>query len=320
MKRPCLVTRGRVPAQRLVEGPSRPAEGHEQGTRCAGRAAGHRRREAAWRATAVHAQRAEGREGATECRLGRRGAGRQRTSNSGVNMSVTRDVSQLSGWLKAHADCRGSQAGHTVRGELCRRRCRRRRAIAGRAHSMQRGEDATAALGVGAQAERAATADLGGRGAGSSARQNTHAHVRDAGGVPAQARWLKALRATAARVASTGHTVRAAGCGPQEAEEVAGERGARAACAGERARLSDCRLLGGAGRMWEQRTSNMCVHGRDAGRVPAAAAGRTCRRVLPRVASTGHTDGAGRAAGAAWEAELPPRVQFGRLSAGGSAR
>ena len=33
-------------------------------------------------------------------------------------MVVTRDVSQLSGWLKADAAYRGSQAGHTVRGGL----------------------------------------------------------------------------------------------------------------------------------------------------------------------------------------------------------
>ena len=32
---------------------------------------------------------------------------------------MTRDVSQLSGWLKAVAYCRGSQAGHTVRGAGC---------------------------------------------------------------------------------------------------------------------------------------------------------------------------------------------------------
>ena len=33
-------------------------------------------------------------------------------------MFVTREVSQLSGWLKAVASCRGAQAGHTVRGGL----------------------------------------------------------------------------------------------------------------------------------------------------------------------------------------------------------
>ena len=37
-------------------------------------------------------------------------------------MSVTLEVSQLRGWLKASARCRGSQAGHTVRGGLLGRR------------------------------------------------------------------------------------------------------------------------------------------------------------------------------------------------------
>ena len=31
---------------------------------------------------------------------------------------VTLEVSQLSGWLNLYAFCRGSQAGHTVRGGL----------------------------------------------------------------------------------------------------------------------------------------------------------------------------------------------------------
>ena len=35
-----------------------------------------------------------------------------------VYMFVTLEVSQFSGWLKDQASCRGSQAGHTVRGEL----------------------------------------------------------------------------------------------------------------------------------------------------------------------------------------------------------
>ena len=35
------------------------------------------------------------------------------------SMFVTREVSQLSGWLKAYANCRGSQTGHTVRGAGC---------------------------------------------------------------------------------------------------------------------------------------------------------------------------------------------------------
>ena len=52
-------------------------------------------------------------------------------------MSVTRDVSQLSGWLKADAYCRGSQAGHTVQGAGCGLGGGRRRATEA---CMQRGE------------------------------------------------------------------------------------------------------------------------------------------------------------------------------------
>ena len=43
----------------------------------------------------------------------------KRTANM-APMSVTRDVSQRSCWLKADALCRGSQAGaHGAQGELC---------------------------------------------------------------------------------------------------------------------------------------------------------------------------------------------------------
>ena len=48
---------------------------------------------------------------------GGRARGEQRTLNMRL-MSVTRDVSQLSAWLKAYALCRGSQAGRTRRGRL----------------------------------------------------------------------------------------------------------------------------------------------------------------------------------------------------------
>jgi hypothetical protein len=41
-------------------------------------------------------------------------AGEQRTANIEF-MYVTLEVSQLRGWLKACADCQGTQAGHTVR-------------------------------------------------------------------------------------------------------------------------------------------------------------------------------------------------------------
>ena len=43
------------------------------------------------------------------------------------SMLVTLEVSQLRGWLKAVAYCRGSQAGHTVRGGLRAGRGDRRR-------------------------------------------------------------------------------------------------------------------------------------------------------------------------------------------------
>ena len=33
-------------------------------------------------------------------------------------MSVTLDVSKLSGWLNTDADCRESKAGHAMRGEV----------------------------------------------------------------------------------------------------------------------------------------------------------------------------------------------------------
>ena len=45
------------------------------------------------------------------------GRGEQRTKNI-FSMVATLEVSQLRGWLKAVAPCRGSQAGHTVRGRL----------------------------------------------------------------------------------------------------------------------------------------------------------------------------------------------------------
>ena len=42
----------------------------------------------------------------------------ERTANSWY-MYVTREVSQLSGWLNLYAFCQGSQTGHTVRGAGC---------------------------------------------------------------------------------------------------------------------------------------------------------------------------------------------------------
>ena len=50
------------------------------------------------------------------CRFGA-GHGEERTRNMFI-MVVTLEVSKLSGWLNAVADCRESNGGHTVRGEV----------------------------------------------------------------------------------------------------------------------------------------------------------------------------------------------------------
>ena len=64
------------------------------------------------RATAVHAQRAG--EGSTADS----GAGHREERTPNIQrMSVTLEVSKLSGWLNADACCRESNGGHTVRGE-----------------------------------------------------------------------------------------------------------------------------------------------------------------------------------------------------------
>ena len=88
-------------------------------------------------------------------RFGRRGGGEQRTENMAY-MFVTREVSQLSGWLKAVANCRGSQAGHTVRGAGCGPGGGTRRAIAVRAQHAgeSRREGATTDLGGGGGEQR----------------------------------------------------------------------------------------------------------------------------------------------------------------------
>eukprot|EP00964_Phaeocystis_antarctica_P156153 scaffold125705_cov51-Phaeocystis_antarctica.AAC.2 len=54
--------------------------------------------------------------GGRDCRIGA-GHGEERTQNM-YGMSVTLEVSKLSGWLNADAPCRESKGGHTVRGEV----------------------------------------------------------------------------------------------------------------------------------------------------------------------------------------------------------
>ena len=66
-----------------------------------------------WRATAVRKQRAG--EGSS-CRFGV-GHVEERTPNM-FPMSVTLEVSKLSGWLNALADCRRSNGGYAVRVEV----------------------------------------------------------------------------------------------------------------------------------------------------------------------------------------------------------
>ena len=67
---------------------------------------------------------------------------------------MTRDVSQLSGWLKAVADWRGSQAGHTVRGAGCGPQEAERGERLRCARSMHRREGATTDLGGGGGEQR----------------------------------------------------------------------------------------------------------------------------------------------------------------------
>ena len=71
-----------------------------------------------------------------------------------ASMFVTRDVSQLSGWLKAVANCRGSQAGHTVRGAGCGPQEAERGERLRCARSMHRREGATTDLGGGGGEQR----------------------------------------------------------------------------------------------------------------------------------------------------------------------
>ena len=146
-------------------------------------------------------------------------------------MCVTREVFQSSGWLKAYACCRGSQAGHTVRGGL---RTGRREAAGERSVSVPRGEGCDCKVWGAAHPKHAL-------------------HVRDAGCVPARQRLVEGLRVLS-RVACRVH---GAGRGGLRARRhkgggAAGERGVHAASTGGEGATAD----GGpdAGR---QRTANM---------------------------------------------------------------
>ena len=203
-----------------------------------------------------------------------------------------------------------------MRGELCRRGWGRWRAIAGRAHSMQRGEDATADWGSGHSRE-GCDCRLGDEARG-AAHGEHDAHVRDAGGVPAQ------LVVEGVRALPRGSQAQGTRCARRAArrgEEVTGERGARSV----RGRGCDSATAGCWGAQCACGAAHVkhVVHGRDAGGVPAQGPVELAR-VLPRVASTGHTDGAGRAAGrvggrataasAVWEVERGGKRTLNMLS------
>ena len=145
---------------------------------------------------------------------------------------VTLEVSQLRGWLKPVANCRGSQAGHTVRGGL--------RAGGGRrggrycVYSACRGEGCNCRYR--------------GQGARGAAHVKHAVHVRDAGGVPAQG--LVELVRVLPRVASRAH-----GAGRAAGREAGGGKRARLARSGQGRGL---RLqISGAKRAGAQRTENI---------------------------------------------------------------
>eukprot|EP00964_Phaeocystis_antarctica_P039439 scaffold22564_cov67-Phaeocystis_antarctica.AAC.1 len=129
-----------------------------RGTRCEG----HR-----VRSTRCGAHGAEYREagGGGRPRWGA-GHGEERTANMS-SMSVTLDVSKLSGWLNASAHCREPKEGHTMLSQV--RAVRREIAGDGGARSVQ----GRAQLQIGGRARGGAYPEHG-------------VHGRDAGGVEAQ--------------------------------------------------------------------------------------------------------------------------------------
>ena len=121
-------------------------------------------------------------------------------------MSVTPEVSQLSGWLKAVADWRGSQAGHTVRGAGCG------------PQEAERGERLRCARSMQA---RGRDYRFGRRGRGAAhVKHAVHVVTRD---VSQLSGWLKAVADW--RGSQAGHTVRGAGCGPQDGARGCAGRG-----------------------------------------------------------------------------------------------
>ena len=143
-------------------------------------------------AVCVHAAACRG-EGETADTLGGTGRGEQRTANM-PPMSVTPEVSQLKGWLKACALCQGLQAGaHTGAGE--------RRGLGGGRAASDRG---VCARNV--QKGEVRPIQLGGHRARGAAHSKHVSHVSDARGVPAEG-LVEGVRVLP-RVASRGNGVR----------------------------------------------------------------------------------------------------------------
>ena len=169
--------------------------------------------------------------GGLGCRYGA-GHGEERTANMEF-MLVTLEVSKLSGWLNAEANCRESKGRHNVRGEV--------RAEAGGGGGRSR---CTQRAGEGS------TLQIGSRAGGGAHREHSF-HVCDAGGVEAQQ--LVERRRILPRVER-----RANGAGRRAGWKVGGggrprrKQRAQVAC-----RLGlDCRYGAGHG---EERTANMTL-------------------------------------------------------------
>ena len=171
-------------------------------------------------ATAVQAAR----RGGLDCRLGA-GHGEERTVNM-LSMSVTLEVSKLSGWLNADAYCRESNGGHTMRDEV---RARRREG-GGRPRCKQ---------GAGERARL----QIRGRARGGAHIEHV-LHVRDAVEVSKLSGWLNAD--ARCRELKGGHAVRDEGAG-QRTGTAAGQRTGTAAAARRASGEGSCRCARGGG-------------------------------------------------------------------------
>ena len=192
-------------------------------------------------------------------------------------MLVTREVSQRSGWLKASACCRGSQAGHTVRGGLCGPGC------AGGGERLDCGVHAAS------RGECCDCADRGGK-----ARRTINIQPMSVTLEVSQlSGWLKAF--ASCRGSQAGRTRCGAGCGPgpRRQQQAAGERDVcKAAC--QRAATADIR---GEAR-GEQRTAN--IHCMSVTLEVSQLSGWLKARAFCRGSQAGQTVcGAGCAGGAA---------------------